>query len=432
MLITNNAVDLYNVSQDAELVHQAALSCELCKDEKYLVELEDQRATEIRAALEELAEELEFNDKVFLWYSGHATSDERGLTRLHAGDDGLCLEDTVYEIFEAKNRSTLTIWCVVAACRDKEPDEVVCQKEYSTRGQSSNTYAFMYACAVGERMLDSSVFARAFCYQLEWEPRTLGGLKFLLEIDCEIITFGDLKVPPIEIVPPYADVKLKLKQRRDQRADPEYNRKWIDLMRPAKLVADHLHYLADEALIFQSGGCSSTSDSGSSSAADSDPYGSYVEVRGIAVEIIKSFHQQAVQFEELHQQLRILRCNTLAEVQQELSASSFSSASDELAQWNPCGDHEWTLDMRVLQNLPDEVIRVIGEAHRTWKEKWKEENETDFPTKPIFELLRMLGCFYTERKFPGTTPTQKCCKVTKCIEDYFKILYIPGASFAHV
>ena len=436
MLIANPDDDLYDVFQDAGLVGEAALRCELCKDEARVVELFDKTATEIRAALEELAEKLEFNDKVFVWYSGHGLSDEGGSTLLLTkkaepsdgcdaveGVEGLWLEDTVYEIFEPKRLLTLTIWCVDASCRERA--EEVCQKEdLLPQPDSGNTYAFMYACCIGKVMLDSSIFATGFCYTLERQPGDLATVKNFLQTECEIITFGDLKPPPIKVVGVTDSVELETQPPRP-RSLPAYNRVWIGAIRRARLVADHLHYLADEALTPKHGSCSSASDSG--------PYGSYVKVRAMASEIIKNFYLQKDQFEELHQQLRLLRCNSLAEVQAELSASSSSSASDELAQWNPCGNNEWTLDMRVLQNLPKEVIHEIGEAHRTWKEKWKEENETDYPTDPIFEMLRMLGCFYTERNFPGAAPIgmDGIRKVRQHMENYFKVIYIPGASFAH-
>ena len=59
-----------------------------------------------------LAAQLEADDKVFVWYSGHGLSNETGATLLvtqpELSDvdedvevvDGLWLEDTVYEIFE--------------------------------------------------------------------------------------------------------------------------------------------------------------------------------------------------------------------------------------------------------------------------------------------------------------------------------------------
>ena len=450
MLIANSDADLKDVFQDAELVGRAALRCELCKSRTRVVELFDKTAIEIRAALEELAAKLEEDDNVLLWYSGHGFGDETGATLLVTQPkpsvldddmedvDGLWLEDTVYEIFEPKNRLTLTIWCVVAACRKKKPAERAwfekgtMVKERWMRPpecmgrrpqpDSDNTYAFMYACAIGKSMLDYSLFATGFSYQLECEPRTLEGFKGFLEIDCEIITFGDLEPPAIPTM--YGrtrGVELKTQQREKPRALPAYKPVWIRAMRRARLVADHLHYLADEALAPKPGSCSS--------ASDSSPYEPYLKVRAIAPEIIRSFHQQAEQFEELHQQLRLLRCNSLADVQKELLASSSGSADDALAEWNPCKDDEWIDDMRVLQYLPKEVIHEIGEAHRTWKENW-----ADYPTEPIFEMLRMLGRFYTERRFLGSaTPTQQCDdEVTTYMEDYFKIIYIPGASPANV
>ena len=460
MLIANSDFDLDFVFRDVELVGQAALRCELCKDSARVVKLFDKTATEIRAALEDLAAQLEADDKVLLWYAGHGYSDETGATLLvtqpELSDvdedvevvDGLWLEDTVYDIFEPKNQLTLTIWCVDASCREKKPAGRVWEEPgtmvkerwmrppervgHRPQPDSNNTYAFMYACCIGKVMLDSAIFATGFCYQLECWPRYLKAFQEFLEIDCEIITFGDLKPPAIQMVGRTHGVQLKTKQRTIPPDFPEHNPMWIPAMRRARLVADHLHYLAILELLPKAGSCSSPFDSGCSSASDSDPYRSYVQVRAIAPKIIRSFFEKAEQFEELHQQLRLLRCNSLAEVQEQLSPSSSSSASDELAQWNPCGYNEWTLDMRVLQNLPKEVIHEIGEAHRTWKEKWNEERLTDYPTEPIFEMLRMLGCFYTERKFPGTIPTQKHGEVLKYIEDYFKIFYFPGASFAPV
>ena len=429
MLIANSDADLNDVFQDAGLVGQAALRCELCKDKTHVIELFNKTAAEIRAALEDLAAKLEFNDKIFVWYSGHGFSVESGatllLTKPEQSDDcdddgrveGLWLEDTIYDIFEPKHSLTLTIWCVVASCRETDPAADACQREHHPPApDSNNTYAFMYTCGIGKVMLDSSIFTTGFCYNLECWPKNLDGFKGFLETDCEIITFGNLKPPPIRILGETRAVELKTRPREELKTFGDYNSKWIRPMRRARLVADHLHYLADEALIRKFCGCSS----------DSGPYGSYVEVRAIAPEIIKSFYLQKEQFEELHQQLRLLCCNSLADVQKELFASSSGTADYALAEWNPCGDSQWAFDMRVLQNLPDKVIHEIGEAHRIWKNNW-----TDYPTAPIFEMLRMLGCFYTERRFPDTTPIQTH-SVTKYMEDYFKIIYIPGALFAHV
>ena len=219
---------------------------------------------------------------------------------------------------------------------------------------SNNTYAFMYACAIDKRMLDYSLFATGFCYTLERQPGYLETCRNFLQTDCEIITHGDLKPPAIKVFG-VTDVELETQPR--QGSLPAYNRVWIRAMKRARLVADHLHYLAMLELLPKSSACSS--------ASNSDPYEAYLKVRAIAPKIIKSFHQQAEQFDELHQQLRLLRCNSLAEVEKELLASSSGSADDALAEWNPGEDDEWTLDMRVLQNLPKEVIHEIGEAHRT-------------------------------------------------------------------
>ncbi|CAK9111879.1 unnamed protein product, partial [Durusdinium trenchii] len=445
VLIVNGADDLTNVLDGARLVGEACVHCGLCTRDQ-VVEIFDETETVIKEELEKLLAKLKEKDKVFVWYSGHGygcqDGQHKGYTLLipkaeqfgsYLSDDegedlgdtvnGLWLEDTLFNLL--KHRTKLTVWCVVAACREAKPDRDVWHEKKSGRrivapnihepwpSTGLNRYIFMYACAVGQAMLDTCIFAKAFCFNLASGPPSLMDLQDSLLTDSELVTFGDLHAPPVVTVGQTRGLRLQT-QKFVTRDDLEYDPAWIHPMREARLVSMHLHALANDEIL---------------KSDNSDPYMPFAHHRAIAAEIIKRFHDQATKYQRFKAQLRITACNDLDQVKAMLSQTSSESLGYAQTEWEPPDENDGTLDMRVLHNLPDDVVGALGGAIRKWKEEVEEGK--GLPSRPIFEMLRMLGTYYTERRFPDARlermgEEDEEDEVKKCLKDYFYIHYIPG------
>ena len=265
----------------------------------------------------------------------------------------------------------------------------------------------MYACAVGQAMLDTCIFAKAFCFNLASGPPSLVDLQDSLLTDSELVTFGDLHAPPVVTVGQTRGLDLET-QRFVTREHLEYDPAWIHPMREARLVSDHLHALANDEIL---------------KSDNSDPYMPFAHHRAIAAEIIERFHDQASNYHRFEAQLRIIACNDLDQVKSMLSQTSSGSLGYAQTEWEPPDENDGTLDMRVLHNLPDDVVGALGKAIRTWKEEGK-----GLPSRPIFDMLRMLGTYYTERRFPDARLERmgEEDEVKNCLEEYFYIHNIPG------
>lgn len=349
---------------------------------------------------------------------------------------------TLFTLFGlVEPRKNLTFWCVVSACRSKMKHQGgwdVGMRVPTLRGDlpsnDKNCYAFMYACAVGKSMLDSSIFAKVFCYNLECQPGNLRGFQDSLDTQYECVTFGDLRPQPITLVGHTRGLVLETRRTVVPHSF-KYRRQQIAAMRRARLVAYHLHVLAHEQIFdFQEDVSSESSDLDPKSSESeqffdcqeegstgidvqpTDSYDSYLEVRGMATEIIRVFHQQAEHFESLRAQLHLLACDNLSEIKDVLSQTASGSSGDRMAKWEPLDPNQGCEDMRVVLNLPDKVVEIIEAAVRAWKDEHRE-----FPSQQLTKVLQMLGCYFTKHNFDQFKLEES---VKEDLQYYFRI---PGA-----
>ena len=411
MLIADNGEDLQYAQHDARLVRQAVLRCRLCSQDR-VVDLFNQTAVRLKEALRDLiGSRMKSNDKVLLWYSGHGHEENGetlvlGKTEKDSEDDSLkstdslWLEDTLFGLTE--DHRGLTICCVVAACRTRDKPRSTLNHgfvelpRFDRLPSLDNCYAFWYSCAAREAMLDSSIFAMSFCYHLESEPQSLQGLGALVNKECKWLTFGDI-VSAIEYYGQDNEVFLHTKKTlTPTRID--CNKSWIDTLQRDRLVANHLHVLAVDH-IFDSDRSDpenlDDSDSEKVEGSDLDPYGPYVDVKIAAAEIMEAYYNQAHRFQDLSEQLRILACSSLSEVKSKLlspvESQQSQAASSSGREWRPDDKSLGCEDTRVVLNLPDQVVHIIGEVVRRWR--------TKLPTDAVTKMLQMLGCYYTKKSF---------------------------------
>ena len=433
VVLIANSGHLENASNDAELVAEAVVRSGLCGEENPPVKLFDKTGAEIKKALEDVVSKLSVTGNLFVWYSGHAYG------MLHKGEgwtlivpeadvqgsdedsvevvEGLWLEETLFDIVE--RRKGLTSWCVIAACRPEIEHrgnlDVGLQVPKLTDRlpkPGQNQYAFMYACQVGKSMWDTSIFAKSFCYNLHTQPKNLKGLEDTLKLECPCVTFGDISLT----LRCFGQSDGIILHRRTGSGDTEeFNCKpmWIDAIRDAPLVAYFLHELAADEIF--------RSDEGSVPEGSDDPQSNdndnYVAVRSLAAEIVENFFPQKDNFQELRSQLSILECSSLLDVKERLSSfKAQGSAGYPAMQWRPDEPNLGWEDMRVVRNLPHEVICALGQAIKRWKENCK-----DLPVEPMMRLLRIMGCHFTEKKYPDLAGNFSQKPMNEYMQYYFCI-----------
>lgn len=368
--------------------------------------------------------------QLFVWYSGHAygmlmgplpenlTADmgsqngfqgtclvpkrkfiQRG-DQLEERIQGLWLEDTLFGMIQKKER--LMLWCVIAACRTTREDLVTgLTRKTDQRGAvirepveyahnlsllTKQRYQFMYTCDIGEAMMDSSIFAKSFCYHLECQPASLAELKTNLTRDIGLMSFGHLRelkdhgnLPnPLEDTEFTEGTEMQTRTRKKV----FYRSDMLDTMKKVKLLVHCLHEIADyetlvcsesepEEVDLRSDSLSEEEDEENVDLNRDDSYEEYERVRETAQNIIKSFYKPSDHFEKLRHLIRLLSCDTLDEVKEVLEEHQTPSApSSGSGGYPPCPTH-WTPegcaedfinDQRSMLNLPELVIHAISNA----------------------------------------------------------------------
>lgn len=161
-------------------------------------------------------------DKLLVWYSGHAKGHKNHGTLIIPAEDededdnhqttGLWLEEWLLAKMNEKPQATL--WCVIAACRDivSEVSSVIHKEERVLFVPKSSmptqtefkalkvpNCMFMYCCELEATMYDTSLFARLFCYQLKCQPASIQVFQQNLVHEVEVLSFGHLKMEMIPV-----------------------------------------------------------------------------------------------------------------------------------------------------------------------------------------------------------------------------------------
>eukprot|EP00913_Durusdinium_trenchii_P023205 g21784.t1 len=171
---------------------------------------------------------------------------------------------------------------------------------------------------------------------------------------------------------------------------------------PARATDVHLHQLADDET-FGFSEC----------AEELDDYSFYEDVRLLAWDIIQSLKHCARDFRRLKDQVWLLSCRSLEEVKDVLAEHQAASSSaggypSRPSDWEPdeedMSDEEYELsqDQRVVLNLPDDVVAAISRAlsmAQSKEELFGEEEREAFPSEIFLDMLRMLGGYFTVKKY---------------------------------
>lgn len=107
----------------------------------------------------------------------------------------------------------------------------------------------------------------------------------------------------------------------------------------------------------------------------------------------------------MEQQLWLLSCNTLDEVAKALQSdacASSSLSSTVQRTWTPKDGESIEADMRVVLNVPDNVLRFVSNSTEEARKKG------GFDAAPLRGILKTLGAKFTAWKFPTEgTPNRK-------------------------
>ncbi|CAK9040959.1 unnamed protein product [Durusdinium trenchii] len=488
---------LRHAVRDAELVGRALLRCGFCATKQDLHMVLNQTGDEIKKKLEQVIQSLPADAQLFVWYSGHGYArlagasqpeslrgdqdrqqnlqgtflvpdsqidfqeDEEGHVGLVETIRGLWLEDTLLGIIASEGKEQLKLWCVVVACRPldeafrsawtRQAHRYTVKMESIEHAEvksfTRQRWNFLYACKLGEFMLDCSTFAKSFCYNLECNPGSLDALKRNLATDIELMSFGHLCSPQMihmKFENPLQNTKLVRKQARRKVL---YDSDWVEAIQQVKLVADCLHQLADIEMFGEKEDegeeeeeeeqKESEMEEEKESAkeeeveeeeeeedeeegeegevqkeqeeaeevqveTEEDSYDQYLFVRGKAVKIINKFYKCADHFKTLEDQIELLSCDFLDEA---IEALTDHQAPSESTGGYPCCSAGWEPEdwtnaeglihaHRGMLNLPDKVIHVICKAL-----KGLEEQPGKFASGIILEILQRLGSYFTVKKY---------------------------------
>ena len=336
-------------------------------------------------------------DKLLVWYSGHAKHYDKHRTLIRPEADeqnkscttGLWLECWLLE--NVLKKREVAVWCVIAACRDriKELDHIInertlhrfeipsCDIDLSTVASMKDNFMCLYACDTGESIWDVSIFAKAFCYELRRQPKSIQEFQLNMSYDCQVLSFGGLTTK--RIPQDQENVGLFTQQRDSREAQEDkvdiVDPKFFEAIKRFPLIAIHLQQLTDSDI-------------------SNDDVKTYIRAKKDASDILHRFKDKEERFKDLRQQIWILSRSNLQEVLGVLEQPPESIPSPtNLSDLHTVNDGEKKDDLALL-NLPNDVIHVIGEALAKCRKDRKE-----FPVEQFRRMLTLLGRYYTGWNF---------------------------------
>ena len=391
--------DLKGVEEEALFVGWAARICGLCPPEQEPLLLFDYTGREIRAKLQEVVEQTPDEGKIFIWYAGHAygyesrAGEEQRGTLIEPSCDrvsfdvveGVLLENSVMCMVERAGKRGVKVWANLITCRIPMPRDLsgsfskfAVPEYWPVEPSNGNRYYFFYACEVGRPMTDSPMLAHAFCYNLGSRPDDIDHLEKRLSFECQCMTFGDLR-PQIEYVGSCQKQPLRLADNgwsigKRPYVEPD----WIDSIRKERLLSYHFHLLALKEI----------PDLPKSGDADAVPATRepYEKVRDKTAKVLERFYR-ATGFENIQQQLWLLSCNRLDEVAEAIQSDARPRT------WTPRDGDSIEDDMRVVLNVPDDVLRIVFQSVH------EARTLDDFNAEPLRRILMTLGAAFTAHKF---------------------------------
>ncbi|CAK9040292.1 unnamed protein product [Durusdinium trenchii] len=313
-----------------------------------------------------------------------------------------------------------------------KPDEYA----HNVLSLQKQRYQFWYTCDLGQFTWDFSIFAKAFCYHLECNPRSLDDLKRNLTKDIELMSFGHLQ--KLKIYGNLEDPLEKTELTQTQTFKKVlYDRDCLEAIRRAQPLADCLYNLANyETFTHESVDDLEEEEEKEEEEDACDSYEQYESVRDKAVEIIEEFYSCGAYFEGLEHQIELLSCYDLDEVMDVLTAHKDASSSGAAypprpTEWTPkeSATAEDLIDNRKTKlNLPTEVISVISRAAM----RLKKDKSESFPSEVYVKMLQELGFYFTAKKYEDTFAIckEKAVKVhvDKLEKYYFVSEGVLGAS----
>ena len=335
-------------------------------------------------------------DKLLVWYSGHAKGHKNHGTLILPAEDkeayirttGLWLEEWLLAKMNEKPQATL--WCVIAACRDivsevpsvmnKEGRALFVPKssmptQTEFKALKVPNCMFMYCCELEATMYDTSLFARLFCYQLRCQPTSIQMFQQNLVHEVEVLSFGHLKMEMIPVSSQAVGLfKTPIIEKLTREImDPQY----IDNMTRFRLCACHCQILTDSEL-------------------SGDVMRTYEDVRRDVCKILRCFKNNKDGLSSLEKQIPILTSNNLKEVLAALDPSASGSRNSQ-------GSVNETEDSEDYQKIPKEVIDVIGRAVANTSEK----NSNEFPAEQFVNLLQNLACHFAPDNFEAESESDQ-------------------------
>lgn len=350
--------------------------------------------------LEDTVAKMKEGDKLLVWYSGHAKHYDKHRTLICPEPDEeneLCTTGLWLECWLLENvKRQVAVWCVVAACRDriKELDGGInartthrfeipsCDIDFSTVASMKDNFMCLYACDTGESIWDLSIFAKAFCYELRRQPKSIQEFQLNMAYDCQVLSFGGLTTKTIP--QDQQSVGLFKQEQRDSREAQEDEVDTVDppffeAIKRFPLIAIHLQQLTDSDI-------------------SNDDVKTYIRAKKYASDILHRFKDKEDRFKDLRQQIWILSRSNLQEVLGVLQKPPESTPSPtNLSDLHTENDDEKKDDLALL-NLPIDVIHVIGEALAKWHEDAGniegERIRKEFPVEQFRRILTLLGRYY--------------------------------------